>query len=52
MTFNRNMRAVKLKKNAAKRFFNKMLANGHCKLSQVINTDKAKAFPPAIEEEK
>lgn len=29
-----------------------MLGNAHCKVPRVINTDKAKAFPPAFEEAK
>ena len=29
-----------------------MLGNDHCKTPRVINTDKAKAFPPAFEESK
>ena len=46
------MLSAKRDKKAAKRFFKKMLANSHCKSPRVINTDKAKAFPPAIEEAK
>ena len=30
--------------------FKKMLGNDHCKSPRVINTDKAKAFPPAFEQ--
>lgn len=37
-------------KKAAKHFFKKLLGNNHCKSPRVINTDKAKAFPPAFEE--
>ena len=44
------MLSAKRDKKAAKRFFKKMLGNAHCKLPRVINTDKAKAFPPAFEE--
>ena len=46
------MLSAKRDKKAAKRFFKKMLTNSHCKSPRVINTDKAKAFPPAIEEAK
>jgi len=37
-------------KEAAKRFFKKMLGNKHCRSPRVLNVDKAKAFPPAFEE--
>lgn len=46
------MLSPKRDKKAAKRFFKKMLSNIHCKKPRVINTDKAKAFPPAFEEAK
>ena len=46
------MLSAKRDKKAAKRFFKKMLSNSHCKKPRVINTDKAKAFPPAFEEAK
>jgi transposase-like protein len=46
------MLSTKRDKKAAKRFFKKMLGNVHCTSPRVINTDKAKAFPPAIEESK
>ena len=44
------MLSAKRDKKAAKRFFKKLLGNNHCKSPRVINTDKAKAFPPAFEE--
>jgi len=39
-------------KDAAKRFFKKLLGNKHCKTPRVINVDKAKSFPPAFQESK
>lgn len=46
------MLSNKRDKQAAKRFFKKILGNTHCKTPRVINTDKAKAFEPAFEEAK
>ena len=46
------MLSAKRDKQAAKRFFKKLLGNLHCTKPRVINTDKAKAFPPAFAEAK
>ena len=44
------MLSAKRNKNAAKRFFKKMLRNLHCCSPRKINVDKAKAYPLAFEE--
>ena len=42
------MLSAKRDKKAAKRFFKKISANNHCRSTRAINTDKAKAVPPAF----
>ncbi len=37
-------------KQAAKRFFKKLLSNGHTISPRVINVDKSPTFPPALSE--
>lgn len=37
-------------KKAAKRFFKKVLDNGHVKNPRVVNVDKSPTFPPALAE--
>ena len=44
------MLSVKRNKNAAKKFFKKMLANSYVSTPSVINVDKNPAFPPAHQE--
>jgi transposase-like protein len=44
------MLSAKRNKKAAKRFFKKVLKTKHSKSPRVINTDKDKAYPPAIKE--
>ena len=44
------MLSVHRDKKSAKRFFQKVLGNLHCKAPRVINVDKAKSLPPAFNE--